>query len=83
MRDIFVKNLRKLIKGEKPALGAVAEEALVASLITGAALVVIGVVLSSFMPVGIAPLMAMSGALLSFLSLIFMITFWFGQEGFK
>ncbi|MFH0889881.1 MAG: hypothetical protein V1836_01925 [Candidatus Aenigmatarchaeota archaeon] len=78
-----MKNIKKLIKGEKPELGAVAEEALIATLITGAVLVVIGVVLSSFMPIGIAPLMAMSGALLSFLSLIFMITFWFSQEGFK
>ncbi len=78
-----MKNIRKLIKGEKPQAGELAEEVLAVALAVGASLVVIGIVLSAFMPVGLAALMAMTGALLSFVSLIFMATLWFHQEGFK
>ncbi len=83
MRDKIVKNIRKLFKGEKPAFDELAEEVLIVTLAVGASLVAVGVILSAFMPIGLAPIMAMTGALLSFVSLIIMVTLWFRQEGFK
>ena len=78
-----MQNLKKLIKGEKAKFEDLAEEVLLAALVLGAALLVAGVILSVWIPVGIAPLMAMIGALLSFLSLVFMVVLWFYQEGLR
>ncbi len=78
-----MKNIKKFIKGEKPPFGELADEISIVALAVGASLVAVGIVLSAFMPVGLAPLMAMTGALLSFVSLIIMVTLWFRQEGFK
>jgi len=83
MRDIFVKNLKKLIKGESTELKDLIEEILIIALVLGAVLLATGIILSVWIPVGLAPLMAMVGALLGFLSLIFMIILWFYQEGLK
>ncbi len=81
-KDI-VKNLIKFIKGEKPGFGELAEEILIGALILGALLLTTGIVLSAVAPKGLAALLAMSGALLSFLSLVFMVILWFGKEGFR
>ncbi len=78
-----VKNLRKLIKGEKPEFSGLAEEILIGALVLGTLLLTAGIVLSATAPMGLAALLAMSGALLSFLSLIFMVILWFGKEGFR
>ena len=83
MRDNFVKNLRKLIKGEKTEFGELSEEILIGTLVLGAILLTAGIVLSAIVPAGLAALMAMSGALLSFLSLIFMVILWFVKDGFR
>ncbi len=81
-KDI-VKNLKKLIAGEKPGFYDLAEEVSVGGLVLGALLLVAGIFLSAFAPAGLAPLLAMLGALLSFLSLIFMVVLWFAKDGFR
>ncbi|MBI4177059.1 MAG: hypothetical protein HY516_01720 [Candidatus Aenigmarchaeota archaeon] len=81
-KDI-VKNLIKLIKGEKPELSEAVEEGLTGTLVLGTVLLTTGIVLSAVAPRGLAPLMAMSGALLSFLSLISMVVLWFAKDGFR
>ena len=83
MRDNFVKNLRKLIKGEKTEFGELSEEILIGALVLGALFLTAGIVLSAVAPAGLAALLAMSGALLSFLSLIFMVILWFAKDGFR
>ncbi|MBI1972298.1 MAG: hypothetical protein HYS53_03285 [Candidatus Aenigmarchaeota archaeon] len=83
MRDNFVKNLRKLIKGEKTEFSELLEEILIGALVLGALLLTTGIVLSAIAPAGLSALLAMSGALLSFLSLISMVILWFGKEGFR
>lgn len=83
MRDNFVKNLKKLIKGEKTEFGELSEEVLTGALILGTLLLTAGIVLSAIAPAGLAALLAMSGALLSFLSLIFMVIIWFAKDGFQ
>ena len=83
MRVNFVKNLRKLIKGEKTEFSELLEEILTGALVLGAIFLTTGIVLSAVAPKGLAALLAMSGALLSFLSLISMVILWFGKEGFR
>ena len=83
MRVNFVKNLRKLIKGEKTEFGELSEEILISVLVLGTLFLTVGIVLSAIAPAGLAPLLAMSGALLSFLSLIFMVILWFAKDGFR
>ncbi|MBI4167693.1 MAG: hypothetical protein HY515_01930 [Candidatus Aenigmarchaeota archaeon] len=78
-----MKNLIKLIKGEKTEFSELLEEILIGTLVLGALLLVVGIVLSAVAPKGLAALLAMTGALLSFLSLIFMVILWFGKEGFR
>ncbi|MBI2085588.1 MAG: hypothetical protein HYT71_03695 [Candidatus Aenigmarchaeota archaeon] len=78
-----MKNLKKLIKGEKPGFYDLAEEVAILGLIIGALLLVAGIILSAFAPAGFAALSAMLGALLSFLSLIFMAILWFAKDGFR
>ncbi len=78
-----MKNLKKLIKGEKTEFYDLAEEVSIGGLILGAFLLVFGIILSAFAPAGFAALSAMLGALLSFLSLIFMVVLWFAKDGFR
>ena len=83
MRVNFVKNLRKLIKGEKTEFSDLSEEILIGALVLGTLLLTGGIVLSAIAPAGLAALLAMSGALLSFLALIFMVILWFAKDGFR
>lgn len=83
MRVNFVKNLKKLIKGEKTEFSELSEEVLIGALVLGALSLTVGIVLSAIAPAGLAALLAMSGALLSFLALIFMVILWFVKDGFR
>ncbi|MBI3413089.1 MAG: hypothetical protein HY051_03350 [Candidatus Aenigmarchaeota archaeon] len=80
---VIVKNLRKLIKGEKIEFPELLEEILTGLLVVGTLFLTTGIVLSAIVPAGLAALLAMSGALLSFLSLISMVVLWFAKDGFR
>lgn len=78
-----MKNIMKWFKKEPVSRGDVAEEALIIILAISAAMIVIGLVLSVWMPQGISAILAVFGAFVSFLSIVGLIIIWFIREGFR
>ncbi len=78
-----MKNLMKWLKREPVSRGDVAEEALIITLAISAAMIVAGLILSVWMPQGLSAILAVFGALVSFLSILGLIIIWFIREGFK
>ncbi len=78
-----MKNIMKWLKKEPVSRGDVAEEALIITLAISVALLVIGLILSVWMPQGISAILAVFGALVSFLSIVGLIIIWFIREGFR
>ncbi len=78
-----MRNIMKWLKKEPVSRGDVAEEALIITLAISVALLVIGLILSVWAPQGISAILAVFGALVSFLSIVGLIIIWFIREGFR
>ncbi len=78
-----MKNIMKWLKREPVSRLEVAEEALIIILAISAAMLVIGLILSVWIPQGISAILAVFGAFVSFLSIVGLIIIWFIREGFK